>query len=119
MGLHGVAQRVVFEENRAMRRLMFLLLLFSLEAWAVSVDKVVPPRPGHWVSDATGTLSAKDIAALDALGSELDQSGKGQLAVVLVGSTDGRVPRTYATELFNRWGIGHATKNNGVLLFLA
>jgi uncharacterized protein len=39
--------------------------------------------------------------------------------VVVIGSTDGAEPHQFATDLFNRWHIGEANKNNGVLVFAA
>jgi len=39
--------------------------------------------------------------------------------VVVVRSIAPAAPRAYATQLFNRWRIGDATRNDGVLLFAA
>jgi uncharacterized protein len=69
--------------------------------------------------DTTGTLSSSTLAGVNRWGDEVDAKGLGQLAVVVVSTTGGRNPRTFATELFNRWGIGHAGRNDGALLLIA
>ncbi len=96
-----------------------LLLAVSGPALAESVDSIPRPPTGSWAVDTTGTLTPETLAEVDSLGAEVDRKGDGQLAVVLVGSVSGRDPRTFATELFNQWGIGHAGRNDGALLFIA
>ncbi len=92
--------------------------------WASSVFAAVPadfppPSRGHWVSDATGKISSATVSAIDDLATEVDGSGVGQLAVLVVDTTSGKAPRQFATEVFNGWGVGHALANDGVLLFVA
>ena len=43
----------------------------------------------------------------------------GSLVVAVIGSTNGRDHRRFATELFNRWRVGAGYKNQGVLVFAA
>jgi uncharacterized protein len=69
--------------------------------------------------DLTGTLPAETIADLNRLGDEVKTQTGGELAVVVIGSADGAVPRDYATQLFNLWGIGDAEHDRGVLVFAA
>lgn len=96
-----------------------LLCVLGLPAWGETVDSIPRPRPGTWVVDTTGTLTSSTRAGVDMWGSEVDRKGLGQLAVVVVETTGGRDPRSFATELFNRWGIGHAGRDDGALLFVA
>src|SRR4051794_2236323 len=88
---------------------MLLALLLAISA---------PPR-GHWAVDETGRLSAQALAAFDAAAQALDDSGEGQLGLAVVRKVGGPFPRARATELFNQWHVGHAGRNDGVLLFLA
>jgi uncharacterized protein len=88
-------------------------------ALGITVERVPRPAPGRWSVDTTGTLSASTLAEVDQLGSSLDGFGKGQLAVVVVDTTGGRAPRSFALDLFNRWGIGNKERNDGALLFIA
>jgi uncharacterized membrane protein YgcG len=43
----------------------------------------------------------------------------GELAVAVLPSLDGAVPRTWATALFNRWALDDADRNRGVLIVFA
>lgn len=96
-----------------------LLSLLGLPARAETVDSIPRPRPGSWSVDTTGTLSSSTLAGVNRWGAEVDGKGLGQLAVVVVGTTGGRNPRTFATDLFNRWGLGHAGRHDGALLLIA
>jgi len=96
-----------------------LLLAVSAPALAERVDSIPRPVPGTWSVDTTRKLLPVTLARVDRLASEVDTSGDGQLAVVVVSTTEGVEPRDFATELFNAWGIGHAGRDNGALLFIA
>jgi uncharacterized protein len=86
---------------------------------AVPVDRLFSPRPAHWVLDQTATLSAADVAAIDAVVDAARARTGGEIAVVLIDSTDGRPARDYATELGNRWRLGDQGLDNGVVLLVA
>jgi len=88
-------------------------------AWAMPLERLVSPRPSHWVLDTTGTLSPRDISMIDSRVEEVRQRTGGEIAVVVVDSTDGQPPRDYATALANRWLIGDQAKRNGILILLA
>ncbi|HZH78190.1 MAG TPA: TPM domain-containing protein [Archangium sp.] len=96
-----------------------LICVLSLPAQGETVDSIPRPRPGSWSVDTTGTMHTSTLAAADQWGSAINDRGLGQLAVAVVNTTEGRNPRTFATELFNRWGIGHAGRDDGALLFIA
>jgi uncharacterized membrane protein YgcG len=96
-----------------------LALLVCLPALGATVDAIPRPTPGTWSVDTTGTLRPETLAEVNRLGTEVDASGLGQLALVVVDSTEGVQPRAFATDLFNRWGIGHEDRDDGVLLFVA
>src|SRR5688572_8021055 len=85
--------------------LALLLCALALPARGATVDSIPRPRRGTWSIDTTGTLRPGTLAEVDRLGTQVDGAGRGQLAVVVVDSTEGRPPRAFATELFNRWGI--------------
>ena len=42
-----------------------------------------------------------------------------QIVVACVPSTEGMDIGDYSTQMFNKWGIGSAEKNNGVLILLS
>jgi uncharacterized membrane protein YgcG len=92
-----------------------LALLVGL--WCLSA--IAPPSPGHWAKDTSGKISAGTLRALDGIAEGVNRTGNGQLGVLVVRTTSGQVPRVFATEVFNHWGIGHSEFNNGILLFVA
>ncbi|WP_309890771.1 TPM domain-containing protein [Archangium sp.] len=96
-----------------------LAVLACLPALGATVDTIPRPATGAWSVDTTGTLSPETLAEVDRIGASLDASGQGQLAVVMVDSTEGVQPRAFATDLFNRWGLGDEDRDDGTLLFIA
>ncbi|NUP09093.1 MAG: TPM domain-containing protein [Polyangiaceae bacterium] len=77
-----------------------------------------PPLTGH-VVDATNTLSAEQIAALDRkLTAFREQRGFAVVAFV-VPTLDGLPIEDVAYDTFNTWGVGAQDKDNGVLLVIA
>ena len=96
-----------------------LVLFVGLPAMGATVESIPKPSPGTWSVDTTGTLRPETLAEVNRIGTQLNESGYGQFAVVMVDSTEGLKPRAFATELFNRWGIGNAARDDGALLFVA
>jgi uncharacterized protein len=93
------------------------LSVSTIPAHAVTVEEI--PRPTGWVVDQTGTLPAEALEELNRLGDEVKAKTGAELAVVVVGTTNGVEPREFATRLFNHWGISERDKNNGLLVFAA
>jgi uncharacterized protein len=88
-------------------------------ALGIGLDQIPSPRPSGWTVDLTGRVPSETVKALDNLGNEIQKQTGAELAVVVIGSTEGADPHRFANALFNRWKIGQAGKNNGVLLFAA
>lgn len=99
--------------------LVLALCTLTLPAAAQSLDSLPTPLPTSHVADPAKLLAADTKAELDRLATRLDQAGSGQLAFVVVASTNGKVPRQAATDVFNRWGVGHADRDDGALFLLA
>jgi uncharacterized protein len=99
--------------------MLLMLLCVPAIARAVTVADIPSPRPRGWAVDLTGSLPAATLSELDRLGDEVKLRTGAELAVVVVGSTDGADARDFATRLFNTWGIGEAGKDNGILVFAA
>jgi uncharacterized protein len=129
--MHRSVHSLQDEGRRALRRKLAPVLVLAsivtmvaaavlaVPALAVSVDQIPSPRPAGWTVDLTRTLSSEEIRALDLIAGEVKAQTGAEMAVVVVGSTDGVPARELATQLFNRWGIGNPQANNGVLLFAA
>lgn len=100
-------------------RSLALALLLGTSACTSSPAAISPPPLGEYVVDQTGALSASDLQALNALATEVNDSGVGQLAIVFVRTTGAVPSRAFALHLFNDWGVGHAELDNGAMLFVA
>ena len=104
--------------NKALRIALAALLLMML-ACAPALAKTVSPGPDFYYLDNADVLS-------EALEGEIFFSNKllydacgAQIVVVTVDSTGREAIDDYAYDLFNKWGIGDVSKNNGFLLLLA
>jgi uncharacterized protein len=76
------------------------------------------PRAGVCV-DRTGTLTASTCAkVVGVLGAD-ERATTDEIALAIVPTTGGDPIETWATGLFNAWGVGKAGKDNGVLLVIA
>ena len=101
-----------------MRRVLFtaLLLLPVVAASAAQVDALLESlEPSGYVNDFAGVMGAQD-GPVEALLAELGQKTGAEVAVVTVASLEGGDINDFATRLFERWGIGQADEDNGVLL---
>lgn len=90
---------------------LFLPILVSAQT--------LPDKPTGYVTDAANVLSAETKSSLEVELAALDASTTEQIAVVTVPSMDGDYIEHYAAQLFQKWGIGQAKQDNGVLLVLA
>ncbi|MDO4865440.1 MAG: TPM domain-containing protein, partial [Clostridia bacterium] len=104
--------------RRSLRVLMSAALLLALLC-APALAKVVSAGTDFYYLDNANVLS-------EALEGEIYFSNKllyeacgAQIVVVTVDSTGRESIDDYAYDLFNDWGIGDASKNNGFLLLLA
>lgn len=96
---------------------VWLLSSFSI---AERLDEVINPKEAYnaWVSDMAGVIDDETERRINALIDELERTTTAEIAVVTIKRTDGRTPKEFATELFNRFGIGKKGKDNGVLVLL-
>ncbi len=104
---------------KAASLLFALLCCWMTTAVAERVEDIPSPLPASYVSDPAGLLAADTRAEIDRLAIGIDDAGRGQLTVVVVANTGGVDPRQFATDLFNRWGVGHAEQDDGTLILLA
>jgi uncharacterized protein len=106
-----------------MRRLLFItaLLLACAPALLAQSDKDFPPRPNppRLVNDLAGVMSADEQALLEQKAEAFEDSTSNEVTIVTVRSIGLYDIADYATRLGNRWGIGKASKNNGVLILAA
>ncbi|MCM1163589.1 MAG: TPM domain-containing protein [Muribaculaceae bacterium] len=103
--------------------LLLLTLLLPLVGAAITVDEVpnvhVADRT-RYVSDPAGVLSPSAVRALDSKISEIWKETTSEVVVVVVDKIDdGTTPEEFATELFEKWGVGKGDNDNGLLLLVS
>ena len=97
-------------------------MLFSLSAFAgfsqwTTTTVPDPKKSGNgFVSNPDNILSPYEVTYLDGTIQALKDSTKSEIAIVVLQSIGSEVPKTFATELFNLWGIGSAENDNGLLI---
>jgi len=112
---------------RSMRRLtvaafavLSILLLHSM----VFAQSPYPQRVDRQINDYAGVLADADKTVIRGVQAQLLRDQGIELVVVTINSIDDydlpdRTIETFATNLFNNWGIGDRQRNDGVLLLVA
>src|SRR6218665_3174733 len=98
-----------------MKQIIFFLLI-SISAWA---QNPIPEHSGHWVHDEAHILSAQTISELEAILKYERDSTSNQIAVLTVTSVEGGDVDGYAIKVFEKWKLGQANKDNGVLFLIS
>ena len=85
-----------------------------------SVQQVPDPKRSGtgYVSDPGNSLKSEEIAALNTLIAEMEDSTTAQVAIVILPSIGEESPKEFATALFNTWKIGQADTDNGLLVLV-
>lgn len=108
--------------TRALRFLRHALLLLAglIGLAAVAQAQDYPPRPDGPVYDGANILSPETEAQLDAQLRTYNKETGRAIIVATVPSLGGASIETYATTLFtDKWGIGGAKRDAGLLLLIA
>lgn len=94
--------------------LLFILILSNMTS--VTLAAVVNPTSDFYVNDSAGVLTSSTKQYIINTNIELQKKTGAQIVVVTVKSLEGMSIEDYAYQLFNSWGIGDKTKDNGLLL---
>jgi len=99
---------------------LFLLVFFSGYA-ATAQNKIFPdpPNPPRLVNDFAKMLNSGERQQLENKLVTFDKTTSTQISVVTITDLGGYDVSDYTIQLFNRWKIGQAGKNNGVLLLIS
>ncbi len=101
-------------------RLNFLLLTFLLLA-SISQAQSQPAIPELWgmrVHDEAKVLSAGFISQLENQLKTFEDSTSNQVAVLVLQTLDGFPLETYSLQVAEKWKLGTAKNDNGVLLLI-
>ena len=104
--------------------LSFILLLF-ISCYTALVNAAYPVKPtNEYISDYVDLITTKDHAKIQALLADLRSQHDIEVFIVTIRSikeyeTNDKTIESFATNLFNYWGIGRQDKNDGILLLVA
>lgn len=105
-------------------RLIYKLILLLLTGFlcfssALSAEEPAFPQPQGFISDFANLIAPSDFQQLNALAQALEQKTTAEIAVVTLKTTKPYDIQDYSVRLFEKWKIGKAGKDNGVLLLVA
>lgn len=98
-------------------RALLLIALFLMIAVSIA-DEVIPPLRSH-VSDLTATLSSQEIAYLEQKLAAFEKAKGGQVAVLIVPTTQPETIEQYSMRVVEVWKLGRKNIDDGVLLLIA
>ena len=99
--------------------LFLFITLLSIQAQGTYAVNTVPnPKDieGGWVSDPDNYLSESHKTELNQIITEIENTSKAQIAIVILPSIGEAIPKNFAVSLFKKWGIGQAEKDTGLLI---
>lgn len=92
-----------------------LLLVFALSAWS----QVAVPELSRRVTDLTATLSADQVSRLDNSLAGFEAKTGSQIAVLIVPTTEPEDIAQFGIRVGDKWKIGRAKVDDGVILIVA
>jgi len=99
--------------------LLMLVLPLCVASVSYAQEPADAPETQYWVTDQAGVLSASVEKTLTDNAVAFEEQTTNQIVVVTVNSLSGWTIERYGRWLGNRWGIGQADRDNGVLLLVA
>ena len=96
-----------------------ILVIAAMLLWSATAAADDYPAPQGPITDAAGALRPDTIQRLRAEVTDYEARTGNEVAVAVVKTTGSQSASDYARNLFNRWGVGKAGTNNGVLLMVA
>lgn len=96
------------------------ILLTLLFCFPSSAQNYPPkPEPAVYVNDLAGIFAEAEKLELENILINYYDSTSTQIVIVTISSLEGMDASQYAIELGEKWGIGQASKDNGVLFLVA
>jgi uncharacterized protein len=98
-------------------------LFFSIHTNG-QIGNTLPSPKDDYVNDFASVLNQGDAESIRKLFSNLEKQTGVEVVVVTINSirdynTTTNTIETFATQLFNQWGVGHKKANNGVMFLIA
>lgn len=99
-----------------------LIIAFAASAATYTVDRIPNVHvadSAQYVSNPDGILSAEATARINALMRQVRRTTSAEPIVVIVDNIEPEDIDGFATELFEKWGLGKSDMDNGLLLLVA
>ncbi len=101
-------------------KLIFALLIaFFCFSSSLSAQEATFPQYRGYINDFANLINPEDFQKLNALVIALEQKTTAEIAVVTLKTTKPYDIQDYSVRLWDKWKIGKAGKDNGVLLLVA
>jgi len=91
-------------------------VLFAQQSYTINEVPNPKDKDGGWVSDPNAFLSPGERSQINQLITGMENNTTAQIAVVILPSIGDEIPKSFAVDLFEEWGIGQAEKDNGLLI---
>jgi uncharacterized protein len=105
-------------KNKILPLFFFLLSIFSSLAQTDGIPE--PPTPPRLVNNysATGFLSPEEGQRLEQKLDAFADSTSNQIVIVIIDDLGGMEPWEFATKLGNKWKVGQAKSDNGIIILI-
>jgi len=106
------------EKNKKMKKLFCTISFILFALIATNLQSAIPdkPFPPRLVNDYATVFTRQQIIDLETKLIELSNSTKTQITIVTVNTLDGETPATYAFQVGEKWGVGDAKFDNGIVI---
>lgn len=109
-------KQIISKIRKSLVGLFFIGLIFPQFANAQTFPEV--SNPPRIVNDFVGILSQEENMALESRLVAFNDSTSTQIAVIVVDDLQGLEPWEYATKIGEKWGVGQAGKENGIVILI-
>jgi uncharacterized protein len=97
------------------KTLSSLLFITIFSCLSYSAEVKFPDYSGN-VNDYAGIIDTENTAKIKILANQLKENTGAEIAIVTIRSAYPLDSKSYATQLFEKWGIGKKDKDNGLLI---
>lgn len=101
------------------RFLLFIVLFVCVLAKAQDIPIPSRPNPPRLVNDLANKLTPEQLQALEQKLVAYDDSTSNQITIVVLDNLSGYEPEVFATELGEKWGVGGAEFDNGIVILVS
>ena len=110
-----------------MKKILYIFFLVAIAAMSAAartysvadVPNVHLDDSTRFVSNPDGILSDATVAGIDAAMRDIRRTSSAEAVVVVVDDIEGGDIDEFATDLFEKWGLGKSDKDNGLLILVA